>query len=64
MRKALEDVVSRALVEPGFRKLLREDPNTALAGYDLTPDEIAALREGNSERLMSLGIDERMAKLF
>ena len=34
----------------------------ALAGYDLTADEKAALKSGNAAKLHELGVDERVTK--
>ncbi|MGB2939370.1 MAG: hypothetical protein WBD38_03605 [Candidatus Dormiibacterota bacterium] len=36
---ALDDVISRMAVDPGFHALVRADPTTALAAFDLTEDE-------------------------
>jgi hypothetical protein len=46
----VERVMQRALREEAFRDLLRENPGAALASYELTPDERAALlRAGAGE---------------
>jgi hypothetical protein len=46
----VERVMQRALREEAFRDLLRENPGAALASYELTPDERAALlRTGAAE---------------
>ena len=37
-------VVSRAVMDEGFRRTLFSDPDSALAGYDLTAEEVQALR--------------------
>ncbi len=42
-------VVGRAILEEDFRKLLSEDPEKALAGYDLNQEEQDALRSIPSE---------------
>ncbi len=41
----VERVMQRALREEAFRELLSDDPAVALASYELTPDERAALLE-------------------
>ena len=43
-QEQVQDVVGRAVADPAFRTVLFNDPNQALAGYDLTDAEIAALR--------------------
>ena len=46
----VERVMQRALREEAFRDLLRANPGAALASYELTPDERAALlRAGAAE---------------
>ncbi|MFN2625856.1 MAG: Os1348 family NHLP clan protein, partial [Mycobacteriales bacterium] len=47
-----------------FRRQLQSDPAAALRGFNLTPDEVAAIRSGDSGKLMSLGVDQRMSKAF
>jgi hypothetical protein len=43
-QEQVQNVVGRAVADPAFRTLLFNDPNQALAGYDLADAEIAALR--------------------
>jgi hypothetical protein len=57
-------VIRQAVSDAAFRRKLQSDPAAALRGFNLTPDEIAALRSGDSGKLMSLGIDQRMSKAF
>ena len=44
-------VVSRAVMDEEYRRTLFSDPDTALAGYDLTPDEVQALRSIPAETM-------------
>ena len=62
--KNLGAVIQRAISDGAFRRQLQSDPAAALRGFNLTPDEIAAVRSGDSSRLMSLGVDQRMSKAF
>jgi hypothetical protein len=57
-------VIRQAVSDGAFRRKLQSDPAAALRGFNLTPDEIAAIRSGDSGKLMSLGIDQRMSKAF
>lgn len=41
--KVMDEVLSRIILDKAFRELLRDDPERALAGYDLTLEERAAL---------------------
>ncbi len=43
MSEILDQVIERATVDAAFRAQLTSDPERALAGYALTPDERAAL---------------------
>ena len=63
-KEALAKVVQRAISDAGFRRQLNSDPTGALRGFDLSADELSALRTGNAGRLSSLGIDQRMSKAF
>ncbi|HUQ41857.1 MAG TPA: Os1348 family NHLP clan protein, partial [Candidatus Limnocylindrales bacterium] len=63
-KEALAKVVQRAISDGAFRRQLSTDPGTALRGFDLTPDESAAIRSGDSNRLSTLGVDLRMSKAF
>lgn len=64
MSKAgVESVVNKAMTDESFRKQLKENPDTALRGFDLTPEEIAALKTGDGSKLHDLGVDERISKM-
>ena len=41
--KAVEEILKRAMMEEEFASLVFTNPEIALAGYDLTTDEIAAI---------------------
>ena len=63
MSKAgVEAVAAKALTDEAFRRKIKENPEAALAGYDLTSDEKAAMKSGNASQLRALGIDERITK--
>ena len=63
-KEALAKVVQRAISDASFRRQLSSDTAGALRGFDLTPDEVSALRAGDAGRLSSLGVDQRMSKSF
>lgn len=52
-QQALDAILERALEDAAFRKQLLSDPTTALAEYDLTPEELATFQSGSlkAERL-------------
>jgi hypothetical protein len=62
--KNLGAVIQRAISDGAFRRQLQSDPAAALRGFNLTADEVAAIRSGDSSKLMSLGVDQRMSKAF
>ena len=63
-KEALAKVVQRAISDASFRRQLSSDTKGALRGFDLTPDEVSALRAGDAGRLSTLGVDQRMSKSF
>jgi hypothetical protein len=63
MSKAgVQAVVNKAMSDETFRKKLKENPSAALSGFDLTPEEINALKSGDKTKLQQLGVDERISK--
>src|SRR6266542_4096565 len=56
--------IQRANSDGAFRRQLQSDPAAALRGFNLSPDEVAAIRSGDSGKLVSLGVDQRMSKAF
>jgi hypothetical protein len=63
-KDALAKVVQRAISDAAFRRQLNSDPTGALRGFDLSTDELSALRTGDAGRLSALGVDQRMSKAF
>jgi hypothetical protein len=60
--KAVEEIISRAVVDTQFREQLFSAPDEALAGHDLTEDEKTALRTMSREKFdSSLGQLEELA---
>jgi|GEM_PF-2691788 len=62
--KQLGTVIQRAISDGAFRRQLQSDPASALRGFDLTSDEVAAIRGGDPTKLSSLGVDQRLSKTF
>jgi hypothetical protein len=50
-RQVLEDVIGRAILDSEFRLKLFADPDSILAGYELTSAELAALKSIDAESL-------------
>lgn len=53
-------VLDRACKDPRFCQLMIDDPDRALAGFDVTPEEREALKSCQREQLVAVGLDERM----
>ena len=63
-KEALAKVISRSISDAAFRRQLATDPTGALRGYDLSGDEAAAIRSGDSRRLTAMGVEQRLSKAF
>jgi len=65
-KEAVQAVISKAVSDDKFREMLFASPDKALQGYDLTEDEIAALKKIDAETMQSLAgdLDERISKAF
>ena len=61
-RETLAQVVERASADPVFRAQLESNPSEALAAYDLSEAERAALISRDAGRLENLGVDVRLSK--
>ena len=62
-REGLVHFITRAMEDEGFRAEVKANPDAALAQFDLTVEEIAAIKSGDRSRLQDLGMDERVSKL-
>jgi restriction endonuclease Mrr len=60
--KAGVEKVLNAMADESFRQKVKDNPEAALASYDLTPEEKAAIKSGNTAKLRELGVDERITK--
>ena len=58
----LTKVIERASTDAAFRSQLQSNPDAALAGYELTAEEKAALKSGDASKLSEMGVDSRMTK--
>ncbi len=61
-QESLIRIVERASADAAFRGRLASSPESALAEYELTGEERAALLSGDARQLRSLGVDARSAK--
>ena len=65
-KEAVQAVIGKAVSDSKFREALFANPDKALAGYELTDEEKAALKHIDAESMESLagGLDERISKAF
>ncbi len=64
-KEAVEAIIGKAVLESQFREALFANPEEALAEYDLTEEEIAALRAIDFETMETFAgtLDERISKM-
>lgn len=55
----LETILSRAMNEPEFAEQLFNDPDQALAGYELSAEEYAKLKELSRAEFDALALEDR-----
>jgi ABC-type Zn uptake system ZnuABC Zn-binding protein ZnuA len=60
--RALIDVTYKLMTDGDFRNLLVNQPDTALAQFELTPQEIEALKTRDRWLLQDAGLEEWTAR--
>jgi hypothetical protein len=62
----LQAVIGKAVLDSEFREALFADPDKALEGYELTEEEVAALKAIDAETMESFAgsLDERISKAW
>jgi hypothetical protein len=65
-KEAVEAIIGKAVVDSEFREALFANPDEALARYELTEVEIAALKATDAETMESFAgtLDERISKML
>jgi len=59
--QVLKEIVFVAMGDESFRQKMVFNPDEMLSRYDLTQEELMALRLGSKERLEALGLDAGLA---
>ncbi len=64
--ESVQQIIGRAIGDEAFRELLFSKPDQALAGFDLTADEIATLKGLKREEFDAAASDleQRISKTF
>ena len=61
-RIVIIQLLERAPSDEQFRAQLKTNFDAAIKGYDLTADEIGALKKGDDATLRAMGVNERLRK--
>ena len=63
-KEAVQAIIGKAVLDSEFREALFANPDQALAGYELTEVEVAALKAIGAETMESFAgtLDERISK--
>ena len=61
-REGVASFLVRVMEDEGFRSQLKASPEATLAQFDLTPEEIAAIKSADASKIQELGVDERVSK--
>jgi len=64
-KEAVQTIIGRAVVDVQFRESLFTDPDQVLAGFELTEEEVAALKAIDAVAVESFAgaLDERISKV-
>lgn len=61
-REGVATFLTRVMEDEAFRTQLQANPDATLAKFDLTSEEIAAIKSADPSRLEDLDVDERVSK--
>ncbi len=61
-KQSVIQILERALNDETFAAQLKTNFDAAVKGYDLSADEIAALKKGDETALRAMGVDQRLNK--
>jgi hypothetical protein len=64
-KEAVEAIIGKAVLDTEFREALFANPDEVLAGYDLSEEEVAALKAIDAEAMESFAgtLDEAFSEL-
>jgi hypothetical protein len=60
--RVLKEIIFVAMGNEIFRRRLVFEPDEVLPLYDLTPDELYALRMGDKQKMIDMGLEENLAE--
>ena len=62
MNERLNRAVEQLLLDKRFLRRFRRDPERTLEAFDLTGEEVEAVKRGNAHELLRLGLDPSTAR--
>ena len=62
-REGVASFLVKVMEDEGFRSQLKASPEATLAQFDLTPEEIEAIKSADPSKIQELGVDERVSKV-
>jgi len=60
--RVLKEIIFVAMGNELYRHKLVFEPDETLSNYDLTQDELYALRMGDKKKMVELGLEENLAE--
>ena len=60
--RVMKEIIFIAMGDEYFRQRLVFEPDDVLSQYDLTQEELKAMRFGDKKRMIEMGIDENLAE--
>lgn len=61
-REGVAKFLTRVMEDEGLQNQLKANPDATLARFDLTPDEVTAIKSADPSKIHELGVDERVSK--
>lgn len=60
--RVMKEIIFVAMGDENFRYKLVFEPDETLSKYDLTLEELKAMRNGDKKKMVEMGLDEHLAQ--
>ena len=60
--RVMKEIIFIAMGDENFRTKLVFEPDETLSQYDLTQEEMKAMRFGDKQKMVSMGLEENLAQ--
>lgn len=60
--RVMKEIIFVAMGDENFRTKLVFEPDETLSQYDLTQEEMKAMRFGDKQKMVSMGLEENLAQ--